>query len=208
MTKTRVFYIIGAGEFINNHLKINDLDFVCACDGGYIHCLKNNIKVDILIGDFDSLDVIPNNVKIIKLNPVKDETDIYAALNYGINLGYTKFKIYGATGKRDEHTFANIQILHNLKTKNIEAQIINDNKIYEVLHNQTKEFGKENSGYFSMFSLSNTSLVTLKNFKYNVEKYILKNDFPLGIDNEFINKEASISVDDGYVLIVYYIKNI
>lgn len=208
MAKSGVFCIIGAGDFINNHLVINDEDFVCACDGGYKHCLENNIKVDVLIGDFDSLDIIPNNVKIIKLNPIKDETDIYEGINYGISLGYTKFLIYGATGKRDEHTIANIQILHNLKTKGIEAKIINDNKIYEVLHDETKEFKSKNNGYFSMFSLSDVSLVTLKNFKYNLKNYELRNDFPLGIDNEFINKKAFISVKNGYVLIIYYIKNI
>lgn len=206
MENNGVFYIIGAGEYKNNEIKINDGDFVCACDGGYKIAIENNIKVDLLIGDFDSLDFVPNNVKVIRLNPIKDDTDVFAAINEGIKLGFDTFYIYGATGKREEHTIANIQILHYLAKNNLNGKLVNNKKIYEVLHNETKSFNDKMSGYFSMFSLSDTSIVTLKNFKYNVTNYTLANSFPLGIDNEFIGKESSIEVKDGFVLIIYSLK--
>ena len=61
-----------------------------------------------------------------------------------------------------------------------------------------------NTGYSSVFSLSEISRgVTLKGLMYTLEKGELRNDFPLGVSNEFIiDEEASVSVEDGTLLII------
>ena len=45
--------------------KINENDIVIAADSGIINAKKFNIEPDYIIGDFDSLDFIPENVEII-----------------------------------------------------------------------------------------------------------------------------------------------
>ena len=54
--------------------------YVIGVDKGALYCLENNIKMDCAIGDYDSIDEKPyieiNKItKVIKLNPIKDETD-------------------------------------------------------------------------------------------------------------------------------------
>ena len=73
----------------------------------------------------------------------------------------------------------------------------------DFLFNEKKEVFKE-KGYISVFSLSDVSKgVRIKNLKYELDNYELKNTFPLGVSNEFINKKASIEVDDGCLIIIY-----
>lgn len=205
----KICYIIGAGQFRNNFIKLNEDDILICSDGGYKTALKHHLKVDLLVGDFDSLKEIPQGINIVKLDKKKDETDLFVSIEEGIKLGYQTFKIYGATGKRIEHTIGNISILLNLKNKNLKGYLIDDYLVYEVLSNETKVFNQNNRGYFSVFSLTNESEISLINLVYELNNYKIKADFPLGIDNEFIkNKEASIKVSKGTVLIIYRDRNI
>ena len=90
-----------------------------------------------------------------------------------------------------------------LKKEGYNGVIYFDNECYEILNNEIKTFNKA-IGNISIFSLSDSSIVTLKGLKYPLDKKELTSSFPLGIDNEFIiNKKASVEVHQGYVLIIY-----
>jgi len=59
-------------------------------------------------------------------------------------------------------------------------------------------------GYISVFSLDTESKgVTETGMKYSIDNYTMKNNFPIGVSNEFTGKNSSISVLDGTLLIVY-----
>ena len=82
-------HIVGAGECNELIIKKESGDLIIAADGGYAYLEKAGIKPDIAIGDFDSLNFSPVCEKVIKLNPIKDITDMYAAVNVGIEEGYS-----------------------------------------------------------------------------------------------------------------------
>lgn len=194
--------IIGAGTFNEKYIPILENDLIICADGGYKYAKALNIHPHYLVGDFDSLDEkdIDKDIIQLKASPIKDETDIYLAIQVGIEKGYKEFYIYGCLGGRLEHTFANIQILFNLKEKGIKAILFNENEIVEIYHNETVVFNDKNQGYISLFSYTPTSRISIKNLKYNLENKELTYMFPLGIDNEFINEESNIIIHDGYVL--------
>ena len=204
--------IIGAGDFNEKSILKNKDDLLIIADGGYNNYLKldnyNLDDIDLLIGDFDSLDInnikLSSNTKIIKLNPIKDDTDIVDACKYGLDIGYNEFYIYGCLGKRLEHSIANIQVLSYLKDHNSNGYLIDLNKVIRVIKNEKISFDSSYKGYVSIFSLyTKSSGVTLRNLKYELDNYDLYENFPLGIDNEFIEKESSIEVKDGKLLIIY-----
>lgn len=205
-----ICYIIGAGEhFENDVFTPDDNDIVIAADGGYIFCREKNIRTDIIIGDFDSLNMIPEisedkNEKMIRLNPVKDETDMFCAINYGIEHDYKIFRIYGGTGGRTDHTVANIQSLVSLARRGMKGYIFSKNEIMTAICNGRIDFDSSFSGYVSAFSLdSECRDVNERGLKYRLDGYTMKNDFPIGVSNEFIGKESSISVGNGTLLIIY-----
>ena len=63
------------------------------------------------------------------------------------------------------------------------------------------------SGYVSVFAHSErVEGVWLKGLKYELQDAVLTNSYPLGVSNELIGKEASISVKNGTLLIVFPMK--
>ncbi len=195
--------VVGAID-VNVKIEKHEDDFLIAADKGYLNCIKQNLDVDLLIGDFDSLKIVPDNIEKIKLNEIKDDTDVFDALMEGNKRGYKSFILYGVIGGRFDHTFANIQILLFLKNKGYEAKIIDEDRTYIILENESIKLPKKERGYLSVFSLSAISHgVTLKNLKYELKNAILTSEFPLGVDNEYIDKSPFIEVKDGKILLIY-----
>ncbi len=199
-----VCHIVGAGECRQLELKAESGDLIIAADGGYKHLENAKIKPHIVIGDFDSLCDIPPCDEVIKLNPVKDVTDMYAAVEVGIDRGFNRFYLYGAMGGRVDHSLANIQLIASLAQKNIKAFIFDGEKVITALYNETIEFDSSNSGYVSVFAHSDECRgVTLKGLKYPLENAVLKNTFSLGVSNEFLSTESEITVKKGTAIIIY-----
>jgi thiamine pyrophosphokinase len=203
MIKCKKAVLIAAGEY-NNEYQYNPDDYIIAIDGGYDHLINQGITPDLLIGDLDSIKAqIKPSQQLIKLPKEKDDTDSLYALKEAIKRGFNYFELYGFLGNKFNHSIANIQCLLYLKKEGFNGIIFNNNECYEILHNENKNFSNK-LGYISVFSLSDSSIVTLKGLKYPLDKKELTSSFPLGIDNEFIiNKKASVEVHQGYVLIIY-----
>lgn len=197
-------HIVGAGECNELIIKKESVDLIIAADGGYAYLEKAGIKPDIAIGDFDSLNFSPVCEKVIKLNPIKDITDMYAAVNVGIEEGYSCFHLYGATGGRIDHTIANIQLIASLAQNKMKAFIHDCNTVITAICNDSLEFSKENKGYISVFSHSEKcSGVYLKGLKYMLENAELTNTFPLGVSNEFIGEKSEIIIGNGTAIVTY-----
>lgn len=198
--------LLGAGEYKNDKIEKNEGDFLICCDGGYDH--RGDLKVDLLIGDFDSInDPLPIDIEIKKLNKIKDTTDIFEGIKEGIKRGYKRFYLYGCLGNRIEHSLANIQNLIYLKNKGFEGFLIQNNTTIRVLKNEKLALDSSHKGYFSLFSFSNSSVVTIRNAKYEIDKKVIKNSFPLGIDNEFIGQETEIEISKGTCVLIYNFKD-
>lgn len=209
--------VIGAGDLTMGELAVGEEDYVIAVDGGLSYCGILGVEPDKLIGDFDSVNEqekaaieelkkqIPE--RIIELPCEKDDTDMLAALKHGLEAGYTDFRIYAGCGGRFDHTFANIQCLLYLKNHGATGYLLDGTGMMLVVQNEVVHFNRNMEGVLSVFSLGKEAKgVTLRGMKYTLEDYTLTNDFPIGISNEFIGEEASVSVKEGEVvcMIQYY----
>ena len=210
--------IISAGSFIPVDIPLYEGDFCIACDAGFRYAQGMGILPDLIVGDFDSAaETDPSLLRtineieeqdrerVVRLNVVKDDTDTIKAVKIGLSKGYRKFYLYGATGgKRIDHTMANIQTLLFIKHNGGKGYIMDSDRMLMVAENEEIKFNVGNTGYLSVFSLSEISKgVTLKGLMYTMEKGTLRNDFPLGVSNEFIiDEEASVMVEEGTLLII------
>ncbi len=196
-------YIFGAISFSKFPFKINKNDLVIAADLGIKNTEKFNIKPDFVIGDFDSLGFIPKESNTI-VHPVeKDDTDTLLAVKLGFEKGYKNFRIFGGIGGRLDHTFANIQTASYIAENNGNAVYFGNNENLTVIKNNKISFGKENKGNISIFALEESKNVNIKGLYYELENGFLSTNFPLGTSNKFDNKEATISVEQGKILIIW-----
>ena len=183
--------------------KPNESDLVIGADRGYLALVENQIKPNIVIGDFDSYTGKIECENIIKYPVKKDFTDSALAIEKAISMGYNKIIIYGAIGGLLDHTLANIALLSEYTKKGIKISFVDDNNVVFALYNDKVCFSNKASGRISVFSYNDISYgVSEKGLLYELDNAIMHNTTPLGVSNEFIGKSAEISVKEG-ILIIY-----
>lgn len=202
--RDKICYVVGAGENYGIDFCPVPGDFVIAADAGLCYLERKGIRADLVIGDFDTLKRIPEHPNAVVLSAEKDDTDILAAIREGIRAGYASFHIYCGTGGRIDHTIANLQVLAYLSANNMRGFLFDNDSVITAITNSRLCFEKIPWGYVSVFSCSEKAEgVTLCGLKYELNNGTLANTYPMGVSNEFINRESSISVNDGTLLIVF-----
>lgn len=188
--------IVGAGDFSQNKLN-TDGALVIAADGGRESLEKTGVTPDICIGDFDSLGYVPSCRETVKLPCEKDLTDSFAAAELAVSRGCDEIELYGALGgDRFSHSLANLQLLVYLKNKNVKATLYDGKCTVRVLSGERVRY--EGSGLISFISASDKSVISLSKMKYSGDMLEIRNDFPLGISNEYFDG-AEITVHEGTV---------
>ena len=200
-----ICYIIGAGDITDPNIKATDSDFIICADGGYKHKALLGRECDMVVGDFDSLGSVPETENKIVAPTEKYETDMMLAVNLGLEKGYRDFVIFGALGgTRNDHSVANIQLLHYITSKGARGTIYHGDELFIAFSNGTLTLGADLKGYVSVFSLADESRgVAIKNLKYTLDGATLYSYMPIGVSNEFLGKESSITVEEGSLLVVY-----
>ncbi len=199
-----ICYIVAAGEMYGSIPSLKPDDLLIAADAGYKHLQKLNIEPNILLGDFDSMDA-PENKDVIVHPVMKDDTDTMLAIKLGFEKGYTQFMIYGALGgERTDHTVANLQSLAYIAENDGGGTLVGKSENFTVIKNSEITLESDEGKTFSVFAYGgNAEGVTIKGSLFDVENAVLTPFFPLGVSNKFKESKVRISVEKGYLLIVY-----
>ena len=181
-----------------------DNDLIIAADAGLKNTERFNLKPDYIVGDFDSLEYVPDGSNVIKHPVKKDETDTILAVNVAFKKGYNNFIIYGCLGGRLDQTVASIQTASYITEKGGNAVFIDNETYMTVINNSNICFLEDNKGTVSVFSLSEKSYGVCENgLLYELENAELTSDYPLGVSNEFMNETAKISVEKGKICVIW-----
>ncbi len=176
---------------------------ICA-DRGYDIASEAGIVPDIIVGDFDSSErTPPENIRVIRAMPEKDDTDTILACNTALEEGCDEIRLYCADGGRPDHTVANIQTLEYLRVRGAYGVIIGEKFRMYLLHEREAVIPAFN-GYVSVFSYGETCMVSEYGMKYGLVRYRLDNAYPLGVSNEVAGDEGRIIVHGGTALVVEY----
>ncbi|MDE5562291.1 MAG: thiamine diphosphokinase [Clostridiales bacterium] len=196
--------IFGAGETYSPRKHFSKDDLIIAADGGYAAAIAAGLEPNVVIGDFDSGSVPEAAAHVIKLNRDKDDTDMLAAVKLGLRRGYKTFVLYGGTGGRPDHTYANISTLAYLNAYDARGFLVDQSAIATVITDGDITLPKTAHGTVSVFAYGGTaSGVTYKNLSYILNDVELTPDFPLGVSNATTDKPAKISVKHGSLLIYF-----
>lgn len=108
--------IIANGEACSTELLGQLLEWsplVVVLDGAITRVNELGIKVDVLLGDFDShehaLEIVKDQMPIeVVHTPDQNKTDLQKGIEYLIEKGYAAVNIIWATGRRADHNLSNI----------------------------------------------------------------------------------------------------
>lgn len=188
------------GEFRKDSFAIDKEDFVIAVDGGYKH-IKDLCRVDLAIGDFDSLGYVPEGIATLRHNPVKDYTDAYLAFEEAERRGFDEFVVYGALGGRLDHTLANLQCAYAFAKRGIDIRFIGRDCAIELVVGKKRICARKGQ-VFSVFAFDKAEGVYIRGAKYPLVNAALDNTFPIGVSNEILDSICEIEVKEGAVLLI------
>ncbi len=196
-------WIFGAGERGALRSRPAAGDLVIAADGGFAYAASLGIEPTLVVGDFDSMPRPQTQAELISLPCEKDDTDMLYAVKRAMKRGATMCHLYGGTGGRADHTFANVQTLLWMRRRGIDGRLYWPAMTAAVVENGTLIL-PPGCGYLSVFSLGDHAEgVCLRGLKYELEDAVLSNDMPLGVSNERIGVPAEICVRRGTLLVTW-----
>ena len=199
--------IFCAGGFSALAEPVREQDYIIAADGGYVHTQALGLSPNAVLGDFDSLGFVPENA--LRFPVEKDDTDAMLAVRLGLKQGCDRFLLYGSLdGPRLEHTVANFQTLAFLLDRGKSGFLIGKSQVVTLLEKGSLTFPETATGYFSVFAFGGEArVITLRGFQYELEQGTLSPGFPLGVSNQFVGREAALSVTEGRLLVIWDLQN-
>lgn len=162
---------------------------VVVLDAAVHRVLELGIKIDVLLGDFDrginleEIKSLQSPIEIIEA-PNQNKTDLEKAFDFLIERGHKAVNVVWATGKRADHTFANICLLANYKNL-LKIVILDDySKIFMLSSHFEKWY--EKSTPISLIPLGKVEEIFTQNLKYNLTNESLEIGQRMGNSNEVL----------------------
>ncbi len=169
---------------------------VVVLDSAMERVLQLDIKVDVLLGDFDG-DFNPEIYKEkqypleIVHTPNQDKTDLEKALDYLVEKGHKAVNIVWATGKRADHTITNITNIIRYRNK-LKIVILDDHSKIFLLPNRFEKWYTANTP-ISLIPIGKVSGITTKNLFYPLQNEELTMGYRTGSSNH-VTKDGIVSI--------------
>jgi thiamine pyrophosphokinase len=142
--------------------------------------------------------------QIFAFPAVKNETDSEFALLFALKFNPEKILLYGATGTRIDHIMANVNILLQAEEQGVNA-VIRDahNCVQLLLPKRLLHLTKGEYQFLSLLAFSEqVKGLQGTGLKYPLDNLTLMHGSTRGLSNELIEDSATISIDQGVLLVI------
>jgi thiamine pyrophosphokinase len=181
-----------------------------AVDGGFSFFKKSATLPDILIGDFDSIDKIPLNLKekveVFVFPKEKDKSDSQLAIEYCIRNNAKTIDIVMPDIGEPDHYIGNIMLM----TSNIvkrwvknggEIIIKSRNYDYYFISYQRISLKNAKGNIVSVIPLSANASLSCSGTKYDIKNLIIKKGESRSLRNVITSQSATIKLDGEGIVI-------
>ena len=185
--------------------------FKVCTDGAYRYAV-NFAQIDLLLGDFDSLDLtktsVSENTEILRYKVEKNFTDGYLAIKECAARGVKSVVIIGAFGGRPDHEYCNYSLLPLCREFGMGAVIKGES--FDVYFVDDKiEFGVRIGATVSVVPFSDKAhILYTKGLKYPSDGYtydklsgLSDDDLIMGVSNCAEKDRAEIALASGKILL-------
>jgi thiamine pyrophosphokinase len=199
-------YIFTGGEVFHQYIeeRPEEGDLVISADAGYRNATLMGVHTNILIGDFDSLGKIPDDVDEVKQLPAeKDLTDTQIAVETALEKGADEIIIVGSTCGRFDHALSTMAILEKYWDKRVLMYIVNGQNRVRFIRNSGFILVRSQYRYFSLIAADEkVKGVSIEGAKYPLSNQTLTRTHQYAVSNEIVKNAALVNVRRGGVYII------
>ena len=180
-------------------------DFVIAADSGYRVAEAFGVRVDVLVGDFDSLGEprVPEGCELIRVPAEKNSTDTHLAVEIALERGVREIVIIGGLEGRLDHTLSSVAILEDLTARRVHAILTSGRSRVRFLRNGGAIIARSAYRYLSLVAADPTVKgVTVEGCKYPLKNARLTRRFQYAVSNEIEGNCALVEVKRGGLWVI------
>ena len=201
----RAFIYAGGSILADNITEHPKGDDLCiAADAGYRNAQELGERVNILIGDFDSLGTIPEgDMEVLQVPAEKDLTDTQIAVETALARGADEIILIGGLGSRMDHSLSTLAILEDLRERHVHAHINNGYNRVHYLNASSTLILRSGFRYLSVLaSDEKIKGLSIDGCKYPLKRATLNRRLQYAISNEITGNCAMISLRRGRIFVI------
>lgn len=200
----KVAIVLNSGNMVSRKISA---DKIICCDGGYLCC---PVTPDILLGDFDSLE-LPDDFEgeIVRHDPVKNASDGELAVYYARDvLSADEIVFYGVLGGRYDHVLCNFAIMRLATDLGMSAMAEEDGVNLYFVRGE-KSIPTQKGETLSILPFGGNAIVDCSdNLFYPLNDLILTASDSRGLSNVSLGGKVTVNVKAGSALVFRYLNRI
>ncbi len=201
--------IIFAGGEIGTRPSPDTDVFVVAADSGWDHAAELGHRVDLLVGDLDSISqaglvAAESSGTAIERHPQhKDDTDFALALDAVIDREYSQLDIYGGEGGRTGHLLGVATALTHERLRHMAITWhVATGSVHPLINGGTIEIDAFVGTTVSLIVVSDCTGVSVEGLTWPLSNETLKRGTSRGLSNTTNAERATVSINTGAMLVV------
>lgn len=188
---------------ITEHPKADDL--CIAADAGFRTAEALGERVDILLGDFDSLGEPParDGMEIIRVPAEKDLTDTQLALKVALDRGANEIILIAGLSGRLDHTLSTLSILKDMQARGLYGYLTDGQNRVHYLCASSLLVARSHYKYLSLIAATPTVKgVSVEGCKYPLSRATLRDSLQYAVSNEITGNAALVSCKKGGLYVI------
>jgi thiamine pyrophosphokinase len=211
---TRVAIVLAGGDPVHPHIgpRLPADAFVVAADSGLHLASGLGLHVDLVVGDFDSVEPDAVDAAVaagarVERHPVaKDATDLELAMDAAAREGVARIVVVGGAGGRLDHFLANIALLTSPRYASITVDAFVGDARVTVVHGgpEPATIDAAAGEHVSLLPVGGRGAcgITTKGLEYPLEHEDLPLGTTRGVSNVVVDAPASVTLAEGTLLVV------
>lgn len=209
MTPSPTRAVVFAGGALHTTPSIGARDLVIAADSGYDHAVALDVRVDVLVGDLDSVSPAGMeharraSVDIHEYAPDKDATDLELALRIAADRGVTTVDLHGGENGRIDHLLGIALSISHSDWDSIDIAWHTRTGLVQCA-TRTRPLSAHASigDIISLIPVGDALGVTTTGLRWQLDLSVLERGATRGVSNEAILETITVSVQEGAVLVI------
>ena len=178
--------------------------YVIAADSGFDHARRLKVRVDLVVGDMDSISATGLVLAAeTETHPTdKGATDLAIALDAALARGFSRVVVVGGAGGRIDHFLANAALLAAPEYTLLRLRWLPGSAVINVVRDRVELAGSPGDLVSLLPYGGPAGGVTTSGLRWPLTGATLSPGTSLGVSNEFVEARATVEIATGVLLSV------